>query len=280
MILIIGLANDPMVLYFYNSLKYSKLPFAFINQAELGSNIIITQVAIYSKLENWQILHADVQAVFNRLVAAPSEHIIEHARHLEYLNYLLDFIYPNVLNKPSSNASNFSKPNQLAMLKLKHIKLIDSIVLSGTYSPSQSNMIYKSISGQRSIVKSLAKINKIVREPVLFQQKAQGYNIRVHCIADLITATKITADNIDYRYANYNLSFNYKLPDHIKNECLSIKKQLDIEFAGIDLIKDDQQWQILEVNPAPGYAFFENDDPKKNISNMLLKFFNRIYYAA
>lgn len=279
MILIIGLSTDPIILYFYNSLKHTKLPFAFINQAEIGSNIYISHDYIYSKAEDWRIQHSDVQAVFNRLVASPNEYILEHARQLELLFYLLEYIYPNVLNRPMACASNFSKPTQLSMLKLQHISLPDSTVLSGTYIPKEPNMIYKSISSYRSIVKPLIRDKRVVREPVLFQKRCDGYNVRVHCLSDMVTATKITADNIDYRYSNYKLSFGYNLPDKIKQECLEIKQQLLLEFTGIDLIKNRNNWQILEANPAPGYAFFEADDENKNITNMLITFFKRIYNA-
>ena len=53
--------------------------------------------------------------------------------------------------------------------------------------------------------------------------------------------------------------YRFDLPDWLEKECVNISQQLQIPFSGIDLIKKKQSYYLLEVNPAPGYAYFDID---------------------
>ena len=46
-------------------------------------------------------------------------------------------------------------------------------------------------------------------------------------------------------------------------------KRLKIQFAGIDLIKKNKDWFVLEANTAAGYSYF--DGPDGSIAKLLLK---------
>ena len=280
MILLVGLTNDPIIHYFYRQIKQTKLPIAFIDQQQLGGKIMLDHEMIYATDNSWSIEHASVQAVFNRLVGSPKQMVKAHETQLELLQYHLDYVYPNVLNRPMSNLSNYSKPMQLSMLELKQINIPSSEIRVGCFPPTTPEMIFKSISAVRSIVRPLTKLDTVIREPVLFQRRCCGYNVRVHCLGDSYQATKIETDVIDYRYGQAKLQANYQLPETIASECSHITEKLGLTFAGIDLINFNENWTILEVNTAPGYSYFEQQDPQKSISKMLINHFSRIAYAA
>ena len=136
-------------------------------------------------------------------------------------------------------------------------------------------LIYKSISGVRSIVKRVTKQDRKrwVREPVLFQELIQGNNIRVHVIKDIVIACCCMARDIDYRYAKAMRIERVKLPLWLELECIDVARQLGFEFTGIDLILRNGEYFILEVNPAPGYAYFDID---LCISRALYKYFEDV----
>ena len=279
MILLAGLVNDPIVIYLHKALAKTNLPVAFVNQEQLGASIMLDETKIYAIDGSWSIPHSSVQAVFNRLVGCPEVKDLKHERQLEHLDFYLEQIYPNVLNRPSASATNFSKPLQLSMLSLEHIQLPESQIIAGSSPPQATNMIFKSISSVRSIVNKIISHKLPVREPVLFQKQCIGNNIRVHCLGNEYSACELISSDIDYRYGATKINYDYQLPTPIALECLHIMKTLKLEFAGIDLIRNQDSWSILEVNTAPGFAYFEQNNPKKSISNMIINYLTRINNA-
>lgn len=269
MILLVGLRYDPIIKYLFKTLMATKLKIAFIDQQCLGNNIIINDTCISSKAPNWRIEHSQVQAVINRLVGYPKQHISSHYKQLDRMIYYLDIVYPNVINKPSMGLNNNSKPLQLSMLKLKNCQIPDSYICAGSKSPEVKDLIFKSISSVRSIVQKVTE-DKFVYEPVLFQKRCNGKNIRVHCLGTNYVATAISATEIDYRYDTKNTIEQVTIPNEILEECISLNEQLGLTFSGIDFIKDKDEWTLLEVNSSPGYAYYENKLLHKPISQILI----------
>ena len=181
-----------------------------------------------------------------------------------YAIYLMDEVYDAVLNRPKAGMSNFSKPYQIEKLYLKRLKIVEGYILAGSRlcdRVSGRDMIYKSVSAVRSIVKRVEKRDyyRWIKEPVLFQDLLVGKNIRVHVIGSSVIACHCEAMEVDYRYAKSVKIKRIELPEWLKKECIDVTKQLEFEFSGIDLIKRGTDYYILEVNPAPGYGYFDVD---------------------
>ena len=138
------------------------------------------------------------------------------------------------------------------------------------------DMILKSISYVRSIVKTVSEVTKTVKEPVIFQDMCAGKNIRVHCLNQKYVATEIDSVEIDYRYAKQQKMKQIKIPEAIKQECININNHLGLIFSGIDFIKSGDTWTLLEANPAPGYSFYENTMPDKPISRMIINYLKEL----
>ncbi len=280
MILIVGLSTDPVLQHMVHMLTAQSCNVIFIDQQRLGTSLLIDEHGIQCLKDHWHIKHAEVSGVLNRMVGTPTPQTHSASLHhtqLEWLSYLLDTTYPKVLNRPNAGLSNGSKPYQLTDLPCVHLRRPESTVMVNLPAPSDSDLIFKSISSTRSIVKPLQaeQVQKHVHEPVLFQKRCEGQNVRVHTVAKTLIAVAIASDQLDYRYQDDNNCMQQiALPHHIEDDCFRLSKHLDLPFSGIDLIQNEDQWTLLEVNPAPGYNYFEHHLPHTPISDALAHFLN------
>jgi len=273
-VLLVGVLDDPALVYIARYLSKTKIPIVFLDQNEMGKKLFCNTKGWHFQ-DSWKIEHKNIIAVYNRMANLDyHKATLLQISTYESLMFLLDNIYPNVINRPKYAISNFSKMGQLIDLPLKHLKCPESILQS--FSIYNNNTIYKSASNQRSIVKPVSKTLKAGPEPVLYQKKISGVNIRVHVLKDQYVATKITAKSIDYRYCNSRQFSMTKLPTKIANECININKHLQFILCGIDLIYSKNQWFILEANPSPGFNFFEKNTNNTDTTKLLINFLREL----
>lgn len=201
----------------------------------------------------------------------------------ELISNFLNFIElwdGKILCSPKSQLTNESKLFQLNNSLLKSsekysgISIGDSFVIKGLKSferlsdSKEGDYIVKSLSGIRSEVvdgntyKNWDK-NSVENIPVLFQKKAEGNDLRVHIIDKCIHSKySESKDSIDYRYdkAFYNLIDIEKLDDDMTNFCLEVSDREANRFLGIDFIKEESRYVVLEANPSPGWsAYYPHD---------------------
>jgi glutathione synthase/RimK-type ligase-like ATP-grasp enzyme len=179
-----------------------------------------------------------------------------------------------VINRYSRMGSNFSKPYQAQLITQSGLATPETLVTNDpqavlAFREEHGELIFKSISGERSIVKKLgeadlARLDRIRHCPVQFQVWVPGQDIRVHTIGDRCFATAISSTGVDYRYAGQRdgaaaeLSAT-TLPDEIAERCLALTAHLGLEFAGIDLRRDpDGRYVCFEVNPSPAFSYYES----------------------
>ncbi|WP_183560425.1 ATP-grasp domain-containing protein [Mucilaginibacter sp. SP1R1] len=191
----------------------------------------------------------------------------------EQLFQVIDVEGPcRVINAPSVQMSNNSKPYQSLIIKQYGLDIPDTCITSNVdeamaFIGKYKAAIYKSISGTRSIVKqvdeaALLNLHKIKYCPVQFQECVTGFNLRVHVIGQKVIATKICSDAVDYRYARSEGKTTtlepYDLSASLTEKCIALAHGLQLPFAGIDLmITDDGRTICFEVNPSPGYSYYE-----------------------
>lgn len=189
------------------------------------------------------------------------------------LSLLIDRIPCVVVNRNYPQHSNASKPYQLMLIKDVGINIPKTLVTNDPdevmkfYDSCDGEIIFKSISGVRSIVdrlddEYLERLPLLENCPSLFQEFIPGNNVRVHTVGDEIFATEIDSDVVDYRYAvSKDGSVNmkpHKLPAEMKERCFDISKKLGLVMAGIDLkLTPEGEWYCFEVNPSPGFIYYE-----------------------
>ncbi|CAL2105027.1 RimK-like ATP-grasp domain-containing protein [Tenacibaculum sp. 190524A02b] len=208
----------------------------------------------------------------------------EHSRNVhESLYQWLEVTDSKVVNRHSKMFSNSSKPYQAQIIKRYGLKTPNTLITNTpteaiAFHQKHGAIIYKSISGVRSIVKEFdpldtERLEKIRFCPVQFQKKLSGFDVRVHVIDKEVVATKINTTGVDYRYARKDGGTTeletFAIPETIKNACINVSAALQLDFSGIDLrFTDEGDVYCFEVNPMPGYSYYESHTGQK-ISHVL-----------
>jgi glutathione synthase/RimK-type ligase-like ATP-grasp enzyme len=196
--------------------------------------------------------------------------------HLEYdagLMMLLEDLSCPVVNRIDGGMSNNSKVYQALIIRQFGLRTPPTLVTSDPaaarrfYEEYDGKIIYKSLSGIRSIVKRLQpenfeRLSLLSNGPAQFQALIPGENVRVHTVGDQLFATRVHSDVVDYRYASREggevVMEATTLPDEIAESCLQLAQHLDLLFAGIDLkVTPDGEYYCFEVNPCPGFLYYE-----------------------
>jgi glutathione synthase/RimK-type ligase-like ATP-grasp enzyme len=178
-----------------------------------------------------------------------------------------------VINRVSSMESNGSKPYQLRIIEHHGFRIPETLITTDAdaayrFWEKHGVVIYKSISGVRSIVSRLTaehkeRLQQVRWCPTQFQQFIAGIDYRVHVVGDEVFAVEIISTADDYRYARRQGGTtelrSYVLPPEIADRCSSITRSLGLEISGIDLRQStDGCWYCFEVNPSPAFSYFQD----------------------
>ena len=177
-----------------------------------------------------------------------------------------------VVNRPSAMASNNSKPYQASFIQSVGFEVPATLITTdpeavADFHHQYGEVIYKSISGVRSIVSRLTdahaqRIADITWCPTQFQEYVPGTDYRVHVIGDEIFACAITSPSDDYRYATAQGAtteiHSCELPIDIENRCVALARALRMSVVGVDLrARADGRWYCFEVNPSPAFTYYQ-----------------------
>jgi len=184
-----------------------------------------------------------------------------------YLTAWLDASDAYVVNRSAPSATNNSKPLQLSLLRQAGFKIPETLITNSApeakhFLKANSDVIFKSISGVRSIVEKVSAAHELQLDdvqwcPTLFQKVVPGNNYRVHVVNDEVFAVRIESDRLDYRYGNTTMEAE-ELPAEIAGKCCKITSSLGLHLSGIDLMRTPAgEWYCFEVNPSPAYSYFE-----------------------
>lgn len=191
----------------------------------------------------------------------------------DYFGYWAEHTRARVVNRYGAMGSNFSKPFQSQLIQDAGFHVPATLVTNDpdqvdAFHTEHGDLIYKSISGERSIVGRLdvsdrERLERIRWCPVQFQAFVDGPNVRVHTVGDEVFATIAETDAVDYRYAAQQTGeparfAPFLLDDAVAERCVRLAAGLGLEVAGIDLkLPSDGRIVCLEVNPSPVFSYFE-----------------------
>jgi hypothetical protein len=178
-----------------------------------------------------------------------------------------------VLNPLSAMSSNMSKPYQAQTIVRCGFSTPDTLLTDDRgeverFVARYPSAVYKSASGVRSIVSAVAdtdpaRMRLITWCPVQFQERVDGFDVRVHVVGERTFAARVISDAIDYRYAARQTGTNaaleaYTIPADVRERCVLLAQQFGLPFAGIDLkFCTDGRVVCFEVNPSPGFSYYE-----------------------
>lgn len=283
MILLYGLIEDPPLEKVYNFLTWWQEPVLFVNQRtffdykfEVKDNI--SDSTILYDAQTYKL--SDFTSAYFRpenLEAIPE---LQHYQD-NHEAWLAAMAFDSTLwqwaenstclkmvNKASAMASNQSKPFQAEIIRKSGFSIPETLITTSpsavhTFLKKHQRIIYKSISGVRSIVSEvgeehLTRLASIANCPTQFQAYVPGIDYRVHVLGDKVFACKIQSAQADYRYDQQSNIENVTLPQLIQEKCLALSAQLGLSLSGIDLRQTpDNEWFCFEVNTSPGYTYFE-----------------------
>ncbi|HLG14218.1 MAG TPA: RimK domain-containing protein ATP-grasp [Blastocatellia bacterium] len=184
-----------------------------------------------------------------------------------------DLTAATVVNRPSAMASNNSKPFQAELIRAFGFDVPETLITTDPeaareFHTNHRDLIYKSISGVRSVVSRLGRedldrLDDLVWCPTQFQQYVCGADYRVHVVGDEVFACQITSDADDYRYASRQGADvdmeTCNLPPELADRCRALVAAMDLSFGGVDLRESpDGRWYCFEVNPSPAFTYYQS----------------------
>jgi hypothetical protein len=290
-ILVAGIPTEPPVDGVIEALGDLGADFVVLNQRRFGEIDLAWAIddagAVDGVLDlggtEWYL--RDVTAVYTRLMddrrlpelTGEPEGSPRRARCRELHDGLITWIDigpPCVVNRSGAMCSNASKPFQAQCVTARGFRTPETLITNDPVVATQfvadhdGEVVYKSASGVRSIVQkvddaALARLDAVRFCPVQFQAYVRGVDTRVHVVGDEVLATEITSDAVDYRYAAQQVDAPptmraVELDTDVAQRCVALARDLGLAVAGIDLsITPDGEVYCFEVNPSPGYSYFE-----------------------
>lgn len=290
MILLWGLSGDDPLEEVRRSLERLGAPFVLLDQRDaLGTELELSTGGalggvVRTPRETFRL--EDVTAVYLRAydsrqlpeVARAGEGSAEWAHALSVEGALYSFVELTdalVVNRPTAMATNNSKPFQAAVIGRHGFEVPPTLITTDPaaardFQERHGRVIYKSVSGVRSIVSRLTpeqtgRLEDVAWCPTQFQRQIEGTDYRVHVVGTEVFPCEIVSEADDYRYARregLGLELNAcELPPVVAERSRALAAALGLSFAGIDLrCTSEGRWYCFEVNPSPGFTFYEPDE--------------------
>lgn len=111
--------------------------------------------------------------------------------------------------------------------------------------------------------------------PIIAQEFIKSPSYRVTVIGNKIVQTALKKNNAGWKATGvYAKKFEHFVIDKKLEKIIKkIVKFLDIKVCGIDMLKKDGKWLLLEVNGQPSLDFFEEEKEKliEHVLNLLIK---------
>jgi glutathione synthase/RimK-type ligase-like ATP-grasp enzyme len=174
-----------------------------------------------------------------------------------------------IVNRPAAMSANACKPFQARWVQ-RHGFAVPATILTTSaqevraFKAQHSQVIYKSISGVRSIVTRLRddrSLDNLQYCPTQFQEYVSGTDYRAHLVGDALFSCRIESDADDYRYPSGErpILSEARLPVEVGARLRAMVTDMGLYLAGVDLrLTPAGEWFCFEVNPSPGYSYFSN----------------------
>ncbi|MDI9818512.1 MULTISPECIES: ATP-grasp domain-containing protein [unclassified Legionella] len=191
----------------------------------------------------------------------------------EFYNFV-DTWEGRVICAPQKQHNNESKLYQLNTSLKNASKPYNNISIGKSYVIKGQNGLAKLSDNKHYIVKSLSGIRSIVVDdkdftswnqeslsnmPTLFQEKVDGNDLRIHVVnGKTYGKLSLKKMGVDYRYDEnfFSLVDFDDLTDELKLFCLAVTEYEGNTLMGIDFIKSDNEYVVLEANPSPGWSAY------------------------
>jgi len=291
MILLCGIPTETPLALVREALDDIGAPYVFLNQRHFSVMKMVLEISdgqpsgrLHVNGDSYAL--EDFTAFFPRMMDyrflpelkdKPDDSPERHFCHnlLDTLTRWAEIAPARVVNRVAPMGSNFSKPYQAQLIQQFGFEVPETLItndpeLVREFRARHQKIIYKSISGVRSIVQTfsdddLERLENIRWCPTQFQAFVEGTNVRVHTVGSRVFPTAISTDATDYRYAQRQSGNpadlrEVELSDDLTAMCVKLAEGLGLAFAGIDLkITPENHVYCFEVNPSPAFSYYESN---------------------
>jgi hypothetical protein len=199
----------------------------------------------------------------------------QHAIGVEVLlSTWLDLADASVVSRPSLMASNNSKPYQATVIAEAGFSVPATLITTcqdaaRAFWDEHGDVVYKSVSGTRSIVSRLDqshldRLRHVASCPTQLQAFVPGVDVRAHVVGADVFACEVRSDADDYRYASRSGGIARlratSLPADVEDRCRTLAAALGLPVTGLDLRRTPEgEWFCFEANPSPGFSWYERE---------------------
>ncbi|TMQ07445.1 MAG: RimK domain-containing protein ATP-grasp [Deltaproteobacteria bacterium] len=286
MILLWGLPGDDPLDAVVRELGRRGTPFELLDQRHVLDQRVELDIAPTVGGAVWsgehRIVLDEVSAVYTRVynardlapVAGAGDAALARVEQVETALWAwVEDTAARVVNPPSAMSSNSSKPYQATRIAACGFRVPASLITTDAdaalaFWERHGEVIYKSVSGVRSMVSRLGRTHRdrladVAWCPTQFQEWVPGRDHRVHVVGAEVFAVEIVSDADDYRYAQRQGTTaelrTTRLPPDIAERAVATAEALRLPVAGLDLRRTPAgEWFCFEVNPSPCFTYYEH----------------------
>lgn len=173
-----------------------------------------------------------------------------------------------LVNPPEANAQHSRKPYQLHLLLAAALPVPQWITTNDgaallDWMRRCPRAVYKPLAGGATVRMveqqdlSPERLEQLAAAPVLFQQFIEGLSLRVYVVGEeVVAAGEIHSTHLDYRRGE-DAVVAASLTQEESSIAIFAARATGMPFAGVDLIRAGDATRVLEVNPSPMFAVFE-----------------------
>ena len=173
-----------------------------------------------------------------------------------------------VVNPVAVNEQHSRKPRQLGMLEAAGLPVPPWIATNDpaavrTFVRRVGRAVYKPLSGGAPVREVTAedltdaRLESLAMAPVLFQKRVSGVSVRVYVVGRrVVGAAAIHSRELDYRLGEERV-VPVTLSGEEHGAAVAAARACAMPFSGVDLIRARRGFFLLECNPSPMFAVFE-----------------------
>lgn len=195
----------------------------------------------------------------------------EYQSVLESMLQYLEERGVRMINPLDAQAVHTLKPWQLSALAAEGVPVPETLTTTDpdvvrTFADRVGDVVYKPVSGGgRAAALNPAdltddRLSLLGNSPVQFQERFDGDDIRVFVVdGEVVAAARIVSDELDYRSADHDVERldPGKLDRDIVTAAVTSADCLGLSFTGVDVIDEGDRFCVLEANPSPMFATFD-----------------------